>query len=77
MKNPISRDNSCNKPRKTGKMNMKLLLYDYYDRVENTVLSGKNSRIFPKKKINDWEFCENDKKNIELLTDGNYLLFKI
>lgn len=56
---------------------MKLLLYDYYDRVENTVLSGKNSRIFPKKKINDWEFCENDKKNIELLTDGNYLLFKI
>ena len=53
MKNPVSRDNSCNKPRKTDKMNMKLLLYDYYDRVKNIVLSGKNSRNFPKKKIND------------------------
>ncbi|WP_300792634.1 hypothetical protein [uncultured Bacteroides sp.] len=31
---------------KTDKM---ILLYDYYDRVENTVLSGKNSRNFPKK----------------------------
>ncbi len=32
----------------------------------------KTVGIFQKKKINDWEFCENDKKNIELLTDGNY-----